>query len=218
VLVLGGGDGLAVREVLRYTNVVRVVLVDLDGVMTDLFSRQPLLTELNRGALRSERVTIVNADAFAWLAGNTNRFDFVICDFPDPSNFSLGKLYTTAFYQRLRQTLKPGAAVTIQCTSPYVARRSFWCIDETLRASGFRTQPYHQYVPSFGEWGFILASLDPLGTEFRLPAGLRFLHPNGVPPLFIFPPDMDRVPADVNRLNNQALVRYFEEEWANYVH
>jgi len=218
VLVLGGGDGLAVREVLRYTHISRIVLVDLDRVMTDLFSRQPLLTQLNGGSLQAPRVEVVNADAFAWLAGNTNRFDFVVCDFPDPSNFSLGKLYTTAFYQRLRAVLNPGAAVTIQCTSPYVARKTFWCVDETLRAAGFLTEPYHQFVPSFGEWGFIVGSLAPMGAEFRLPTGLRFLNPAGLPALFQFPPDMDRVPVDVNRLNNQALVRYFEEEWADYVH
>ena len=218
VLVLGGGDGLAVREALRYAQVAHVTLVDLDPAMTRLFTTQPLLTNLNRGSLNDPRVTVVNADAFTWLDGQTNQFDFVIADFPDPSNFSLGKLYTTAFYDRLRPALAPGAAVVIQCTSPYVARRSFWCIDGTLRASGFVTEPYHLYVPSFGEWGFILASAEPLPARLRLPDGLRFLTDATCAAMFSFPPDMARVPAEVNRLNNQALVRYFEEEWANYVH
>ena len=217
VLVLGGGDGLAVREVLRHPGVESVTLVDLDPEMTRLFSTQPLLTQLNAGALTSPKVRVVNADAFAWLATNTQRFDFVVADFPDPSNFSLGKLFTTTFYGRLRSALAPGGAVVVQSTSPYVARRSFWCVDETLRASGYLTEPYHLYVPSFGEWGFILASPEPLPQAMRIPEGLRFLTEATARDLFTFPPDMSRVVTEVNRLNNQALVRYFEEEWGRYV-
>lgn len=217
VLVLGGGDGLAVREVLRHPGVELVTLVDLDPEMTRLFSTQSLLTHLNAGALMSPKVRVVNADAFAWLATNTQRFDFVVADFPDPSNFSLGKLFTTTFYGRLRSALAPGGAVVVQSTSPYVARRSFWCVDETLRASGYLTEPYHLYVPSFGEWGFILASPDPLPQAMQIPQGLRFLTEATARDLFTFPPDMSRVVTEVNRLNNQALVRYFEEEWGHYV-
>jgi spermidine synthase len=107
----------------------------------------------------------------------------------------------------------------VQCTSPYVARKTFWCVNQTLRASGFsRTAPYHLYVPSFGEWGFILASEQPMQAPLRLPTGLRYLTGTTAPPLFEFPPDMDAVPVEVHRLNNQMLVRYFEEEWAQYVH
>lgn len=106
----------------------------------------------------------------------------------------------------------------MQCTSPYVARRSFWCIDATLQSTGFATAPYHVLVPSFGEWGFILASRKPLLEAPKLPNGLRFLEADRLDELFQFPPDMARVPADVNRLNNQVLVRYFESEWSEYVH
>jgi spermidine synthase len=218
VLVLGGGDGLAVREVLKYSSVTNIVLVDLDPEMTQLFSTQELLLRINGGSLRSPKVHITNADAFIWLKSNTNQFDFVIADFPDPSNFSLGKLYTTAFYDRLRSALRSGAALVVQCTSPWVARKSFWCVDETLRVSGFVTEPYHLYVPSFGEWGFILASKDPLKTEFRLPEGLQYVNDNSAKDMFHFPPDMGPLKVEPNRLNNQMLVRYFEEEWAHYVH
>lgn len=214
VLVLGGGDGLAVREILRYPGVEQVVLVDLDPAMTRLFSNQPLLTNLNAGVLGSPRVRVENADAFTWLAGAKERFDFVVVDFPDPSNFSLGKLYTTTFYGRLRRVLAPGGAVVVQCTSPLIARQAFWCIHATLRESGFGTEPYHVYVPSFGEWGFILGTTAPLDREVRLPGGLRFLDRPTLAGLFEFPPDMARVPTEINRLNNQSLVRYFEEEWA----
>jgi spermidine synthase len=213
VLVLGGGDGLAVREVLKHPGVEQVLLVDLDPAMTRLFRQLPLLTQLNLDSLASAKVRVVNADAFTWLAEAKETFDFVVVDFPDPSNFSLGKLYSTAFYRRLRSVIAPGGAVVVQCTSPLVARRAFWCIDATLRDTGFQTRPYHVYVPSFGEWGFILASIESLPTDLSLPEGLRFLSASTVRGLFEFPPDMDRVEVDVNRLNNQALVRYFEEDW-----
>lgn len=218
VLVLGGGDGLAVREVLKYPSVTNVVLVDLDPEMTGLFATQELLVRLNEGSLRSPRVRVVNADAFTWLQANTNRFDFVVVDFPDPSNFSLGKLYTTAFYARLQTALRPHSAFSVQCTSPWVARKSFWCVDETLRVSGFRTEPYHLYVPSFGEWGFILASFEPLPQTLKLPEGLKFVSDASTRDMFRFPPDMGPIKVEPNRLNNQMLVRYFEAEWANYVH
>jgi spermidine synthase len=163
-------------------------------------------------------VRVINADAFTWLADNRESFDFIVADFPDPSNFSIGKLYTTAFFARVRPALAQDGAFVVQCTSPFVARKSFWCIDETLRASGLVTRPYHCYVPSFGEWGYILAAHRPTAGELRLPAGLRFLTAENFRLLFEFPPDMARLPVEVNRLNNQALVRYFEQEWARYTH
>ncbi len=218
VLVLGGGDGLAVREMLKYPDVEQVTLVDLDAEMTRLFSTQELLVALNEGALNSPKVKVINQDAFVWLKQQTGSFDFIIVDFPDPSNFSVGKLYTTAFYREVKRVLSPGGAVVIQSTSPYVARRAFWCVVHTLDASGFVTEPYHVYVPSFGEWGFVLASAEPLAGVADFPPGLRYLTPETLAALFRFPPDMGDVPTEVNRLNNQVLVRTFEEEWKQYVH
>lgn len=218
LLVLGGGDGLAVREALKYPSVTNVVLVDLDPEMTRLFSTQEMLLRLNESSLLSPRVHVTNADAFTWIKSNTNQFDFIIADFPDPSNFSLGKLFTTAFYSHVHNALRPGGAMVVQCTSPWVARKSFWCVDQTLRVSGFITEPYHLYVPSFGEWGFILASPLPLRQQSTLPDGLRFISDATTRDMFHFPPDMGPLPVEPNRLNNQMLVRYFEEEWAHYVH
>ena len=218
VLVLGGGDGLAVREILKYPSVTNVTLVDLDPEMTQLFSTQEMLVQLNKGALHDARVHVINADAFTWLQTNTTTFDYVAADFPDPSNFSLGKLFSTAFYARLKPAMRSNAAVVVQCTSPWVARKSFWCVDETLRVSGFVTEPYHLYVPSFGEWGFILASREPIPQSLRLPENLKFVTDASTRDMFHFPPDMGPIKVEPNRLNNQMLVRYFEEEWAHYVH
>jgi len=213
VLVLGGGDGLAVREILRYPAVQSVTLVDLDSEVTRLFTDNPLLAGLNGGALRDPRVRIVNADAFAWLTSVRDAFDVVVADFPDPHNFSLGKLYSRSFYRTLRSRLAPGGVTVVQATSPMFARRSFWCIAETMRSAGLVSRPYHVYVPSFGEWGFVLAGGEGWTPPRAYPAGLRFLTVDATPALFAFPPDMAAVPVEVNRLDNQILVQYYGAEW-----
>ena len=214
VLVLGGGDGLAVREVLKHPGVQHVTLVDLDPEMTRLFSTHPELRRLNQDALRDPRVHVENADAFPWLDAGTDLFDVAFVDFPDPSNFAIGKLYTTTFYRRLAQRLAPDALFVVQSTSPLFARQSFWCVVATVRASGLRAWPYHVYVPSFGEWGFVLAGRGEWSPPARLPDGLRYLTASQVPSMFDFPPDMGPVETEVNRLNNQALVHYYEREWS----
>jgi spermidine synthase len=213
VLVLGGGDGMAVREVLKYPSVEQVTLVELDPHMTQLFSRQPMLRALNADSLLSPKLTIVNDDAFGWLGRTDAMFDVVIIDFPDPTNFALGKLYTTSFYKLLDRHLAATGYAVVQTTSPLIARRSFWTVATTIEAAGLTTTPYHAHVPSFGEWGFIVASHRPFRMPTRLPDGLRFLTPEGLPALLQFPPDMARVPAEANRLSNQVLVHTFEEEW-----
>lgn len=213
VLVLGGGDGLAVREVLKYPSVGRVTLVDLDAAVTDLFSKQAMLTEMNGGVLTDPRVRVVNTDAYVWLRDQRETFDFVVIDFPDPSNFSIGKLFTTSFYELVYRAVGPEGAVVVQASSPMHARKSYWCVVTTLENVGFATVPYHAYVPSFGEWGFVLATKGEWKPAAAYPAGLRFVTPASVASLLHFPEDMSRVPTEVNKLNNQALVRYFDEEW-----
>jgi len=218
VLVLGGGDGLAVREILKYQAVERITLVDLDPEMTHLFSSNPMLTHLNAGSLTNTRVHVINADAFVWLDEHPDMFDFVVVDFPDPTNYSLGKLYTTAFYRLLAKHVSAQGRVVVQSTSPLFARQSFWCIDATLRKAGFNTNAYHVYVPSFGEWGFVMAGFEPWKRSEKLPEGLRFLSMNAMAAMFDFPEDMRPVASDVNRLNDQVLVRYYEREWSDIAH
>lgn len=217
VLVLGGGDGLAVREILKYPAIEKVTLVDLDPAMTELFSTAPALTALNENSLKSPRVEVINADALQWLENSHDYFDFIVVDFPDPSNFAIGKLYTAAFYRLLEKRLSANGLFVVQSTSPLYARLSFWCVVATLEDVGLKTAPYHALVPSFGEWGFIIA-----GRQEFVPAPVdrqktRFLTPATQPALFVFPADMERVPAEVNRLNNQVLVRYFEAEWRKVI-
>ncbi len=244
VAVLGGGDGMAVREILKYPSVESVTLVELDPTMTELFSREPMLLKLNSRALLDPRVRIVNSDAYQWLDGdgagaassaqvkvessssaatqgknsNPEAFDVIIVDFPDPSNFALGKLYTHSFYTLLQRKLAASGYAVVQSTSPLIARHSFWTVVTTIESVGLTATPYHAHVPSFGEWGFIIASRRPWRMPGALPAELRFLSLASLPALFDFPLDMSRVPAEVNRLHNQILVRTFENEWGKVLH
>jgi spermidine synthase len=218
VLVLGGGDGLAVREVLKYPGVESVTLVDLDPEMTRLFSTHPMLVQLNANSLASPKVRIINRDAFPWLEASQDVYDFVVVDFPDPTNYSLGKLYTTAFYRLLAKHLSRAGMAAVQSTSPLFARQSYWCIVETMKQAGLQTTPYHVYVPAFGEWGFVLGGSRPYSLPAALPAGLKFLSPQTLPQLFVFPNDMRPVAAEPNRLNDQVLVRYYEHEWRDIAH
>lgn len=218
VLVLGGGDGLAVREILKYPQIESITLVDLDPEMTRLFSTHPMLTRLNDKSLLNPRVHVINADAFPWLDSNTDDFDFIVVDFPDPDNYSLGKLYTTAFYRAAARHLSVQGFMVVQSTSPMFARDSFWCIVATIKGAGLKTYPYHVYVPSFGEWGFVLAGTHDYAPPTSLPGGLRFLSVEGLPALFQFPRDMAPLPMPANQLNTQVLVRTYENDWKDLSH
>jgi spermidine synthase len=213
IAILGGGDGMAAREVLRYPQVESITLVDLDENMTRLFSTNDALIRLNGGSLLSKKLKVINTDAFQWLQDTDETFDVIIVDFPDPTNFSIGKLYTTSFYALLDKHLAASGYAVIQTTSPLVARESFWTVVTTLESVGFATAPYHTNVPSFGEWGFVVASHRPFHLPAELPKDLRFLTPHTLPLLFDFPADMARVPAEPNRLSNQVLVTTYEKEW-----
>ncbi|HMN22708.1 MAG TPA: polyamine aminopropyltransferase [Ottowia sp.] len=213
VAVLGGGDGMAVREILKYPSVEQVTLVELDPAMTELFTRHPQLAALNGHALTSPRLRVVNTDAFRWLDETSDTFDVIVVDFPDPTNFSIGKLYTLSFYALLEKRLTASGYAVIQTTSPLVARRSFWTVVQTIEAAGLTATPYHAHVPSFGEWGYVIASRRPWRLPRALPEELRYLTPHTLALLFDFPADMARVPAEVNRLSNQVLVHTYEAEW-----
>ena len=217
VLILGGGDGMAAREVLKYPHVEGITLVDLDRRMTDLFRTNPLLRQLNAGAFDDRRVTVVNRDALVWLEADDAVYDLVLIDFPDPSNHGLGKLYSSAFYRLLDKHVAARGLVVVQATSPYYARKSFWSIVATLEDAGFKSAPYHAHVPSFGEWGYIIGGRRAFVPAESFPVATRFINPQTQKLMFDFPPDMGRVPAEVNRLNNQSLVRTFEDEWRHVV-
>jgi spermidine synthase len=215
VLVLGGGDGLAVREILKYKDVKHVTLVDLDEGMTKMFQTNSVLTKFNANSLNNPKVEVLNKDAFVWAKNTKKQYDVVVVDFPDPSNYSLGKLYSWSFYSTLKQILTPDAVVVVQTTSPYFAPKSFWCINKTMMEVFPQVDAYHAYVPSFGEWGFSIA-MNGFQTNFntvnRQVEGLRFYNYQ-FDKFNYFAKDMISKDIEINRLDNQILVRYFDEEW-----
>jgi len=220
VLILGGGDGLALREVLRYPAVESVTLVDLDPAMTSLQERFPPLKALAADSYADPRVHVVNDDAYLWAGRQSpadQPFHLVLIDFPDPNGFSVGKLYTSRFYSLLRKRVSDDAIVSIQCTSPLIAPQSYWCILKTMESAGFHVAPYQATVPSFGVWGFALASPSPVERPTRLAPAIvgqtRFLNDESLASLFELPADLQPRDVEINRLDSQALVRYYESEW-----
>lgn len=217
VLVLGGGDGLVARELLKYDDVQQIIVVDLDPAITDLARRYRPLRELNEDSLNDPRVTLVHADAYNYIRDSEVLFPVIIIDLPDPNNESLSKLYSQTFYHLLRNRLTPDGVFSTQATSPYFVRGAFWTIVTTIEASDLHALPLRLHVPSFGEWGFVLGSRYRL-SELSLPQGinLRYLTPDVLRGAHTFDPDTDRIPAQVNTLDNPILPRVYEEGWRQW--
>ena len=166
VLILGGGDGLAAREILKYPDVKQVVLVDIDPAMTELGRNHPIFLELNRSSLRDARVQIINEDAYRYLQEESQIFDVIIIDLPDPKTVELARLYTREFYQLAMRHLSKGGALVTQASSPFFSRNAFLCIFKTIRAAGFSAIAYHNHIPTMGEWGWVLGiNLADIETE-----------------------------------------------------
>lgn len=261
VLILGGGDGMALREALRYGDVREVVLVDLDPEVVRLFREEPELVALNDGALLDARVvtpaaagispgeaasvrvpshltaellddteyetaevSVVHVDADRFVREIEGRYDVVLVDFPDPSSIELSKLYSLDFYRALAERLMPGGVVAIQSTSPVHAKDVFLAVGETLRAAGYRTLPYHENVPSFGEWGFHLAwrgdptpdhRREALADVATLPVGVRYVTPDVIAAATAFPrgwldPDGELRP---NTKMRPVMAAYYRRGW-----
>ena len=197
VLVLGGGDGLAARELLRHPSVERIVQVELDPAVLDL--ARTALAGLNRGALDDPRVEVVVADAFRWLrTGEETGFDAVVVDLPDPDTLALGRLYSSEFYGLVARVLAPGGLVVVQAGSPYSTPLAYWRTVSTIRSAGLAVTPYHVLVPSFGDWGFALGRAGdappPLALSGEAPP-LRFLDADVLSAAAVFP--RDRRPLDL---------------------
>ncbi len=222
VLILGGGDGLALREVLRYRDVQSATLVDLDDAVVGLARRFAPLRDLNDGAFEDPRVRYVAADAFTWVRDEQRRgteFDAVIVDFPDPDATETAKLYSVEMYAMLRRLLAPGGHMAVQSGSPFFGPNAFWSIHNTLRAAGLSAVPYHADVPSFGDWGFNLVAdgRPPSPTLRELPPGLRYLTPATWEAAKAFAPDRARrADVGVSTLLRPRILDYSREPWVGY--
>ena len=220
VLVLGGGDGLVAREVLRHPDVERLVQVELDPAMTDLARDLGALAGVNDGALEDPRVELVHDDAFTWTADRARagerRFDVVVVDFPDPDRLDLVRLYSEEMYRAIGAVLAPGGRVVVQAGSPYFAREAFWSVERTVAAAGFSTVPYHVDVPSFGDWGFVLGGREPLRPALDAEVATRFLTDEVLAAAQVFGADVGPVDVEVNTVDNPVLAEYTERGWSSY--
>ncbi|MTD44339.1 polyamine aminopropyltransferase [Conexibacter sp. W3-3-2] len=219
VLVLGGGDGLAMREVLRYPDVREAVQVELDPRMLRLAREDERLRALNGDSLRDRRVRTVTRDAFAWLrTAPAHAFDVVIADFPDPDDAALAKLYSVELYGLVRRALAPGGRLVVQSGSPYFAQKAYWSIAASLEGAGLAVTSYHVDVPSFGDWGFHLAgTARPALTLDPPPRPLRFLDGPTLQAAAVFGRDRRRPPGDLrSTLDKPRIVAYAREGYRDY--
>ena len=215
VLILGGGDGLAARELLKYNDVKKITVVDLDKEMTDLAVSNKVMSTLNENSFKNDKVSIFNEDAFKFLENSTNYYDIIIIDLPDPNNSSLARLYSKEFYKVVHQKLaKDGVAVT-QATSPFFSPEAYWCIKESMQSAGFKyVKPYHSYVPSFGDWGFMLASnhnIDESTIEIKVPA--KYIEKGSIKEFFYIPKDVQRSNIKISTLNKPEILNYYLSGW-----
>ena len=210
VLVLGGGDGMAARELLKYPE-TRITLVDLDPGMTELCSTDPMITKVNGGSLSDERLTVINDDAYKFLEESDERFDVIIVDLPDPNNEALNKLYTNVFYRLCAAHLNEGGVMNVQSTSPYYAKKAYWCIGKTMESEGLSVRSYHLEVPAFGDWGFHMASASELKKKHPFPEDTRYLSEENFESLFIFGKDEQVESIEVNHLTRPVLIQYYNE-------
>ncbi len=219
VLVLGGGDGCAVREILKYQSVKSVTLVDLDPEMTKLGQENPILIDMNKNALNNGKVRVINADGYKYLESNNDYFDVIIVDLPDPKSVELGRLYSYEFYKLCSRHLRPNGVLVTQSGSPYFATRAFLCINKTMQQAGFSTVPLHNQVLTLGEWGWVLGvkntELKNLKTQLqqvKIKVPTKWINNEAMLLITSFGKDFypwQKDTIEVNRIHNPVLYKYY---------
>ena len=212
-LVIGGGDGLAVRELLRYQSMESITLVELDPAITRLTKKLPALDQLSQSSLKDSKVELVHQDAWDWLAQPGQLFDLIIIDLPDPDTEATARLYTSAFYKRIARRLSGGGVMITQATSPWFASRAYWSIGETLEEVFDAVRPASVYVPSFGPWGFFIAANHKLSKASEPPQSLKFLTPLELDNALNIPADFSTEDVEPNHIGSLPLLRYYAEGW-----
>ncbi len=219
VLILGGGDGLAVREVLKYPDVEQITLVDIDSTIVEMCRNNPEIAALNERSLDHPKLRIVYEDAFKFVEKTAEQFDAAIIDLPDPNHESLAKLYSVEFYRILRSRLTDGGTVATQSASPFFSRAAFWCIHRSMEAAGYAsTLAYHLEVPSMGNWGFNLGAAQPVSPdEIQLSVPTLYLTEASLSAMFAFGKDVAEIDANPNTLMKPILIHYYDDpRWAYY--
>ncbi len=227
VLILGGGDGLAAREVLKYKNIKKIDLVDLDPKMTELAKTHPVLTAINKGSMNSEKINIINSDGLKYLEDSEKFYDVIIIDFPDPDTMDLMHLYSRHFYEMVKKSLSKGGIFVTQASSPYFTPRVFLSIEKTIQSAGFETVKYHQGIPTMGDWGFICGAVNEGNLQKKFEkinfSGIqtRFLNNEILNASLVFGKDVfegiDKKDIRINTKNNPVLYKYYNKgRWEIY--
>jgi len=216
VLVLGGGDGLAVRELLKFKNVLHVTLIELDEYMVNLAKNNSTLSRINKNSLKDERVYVVTGDAYDYLIRNNLKYDVIIADFPDPHDETVSKLYTDSFFKIMKRSLNKDGVFVTQSTSPLFAREAFWCINNTMSEVFTKVIPYHVFIPTFGDWGFNIGTDKVIKIEEMNESGnSKFFTKETLKAAMHFPPDSDKVVTEINKFNKPLLYLYYLKGWKN---
>ena len=214
ILILGGGDGLAAREILKYKEVKNIHLVDIDAAITDFAATYPQLVNLNNNSMNNKKLKIINADAFSYMNQPGIKYDRIIIDMPDPHNEVLNKLYSKEFYTILKRRMSDDAVLVSQSSSPFFTRRTYWCIEKTMAAVFEDTFSYHTTVPAFGgEWGFHMASVNrkiPEMINIELPT--KFLTNKVMSSASIFAKDIQKIDMPVNTIHEPKLYMYYMQD------
>jgi spermidine synthase len=265
VLILGGGDGIALREVLKYSDVESVTLVDIDPGMVSFCRSNDIMVKLNNNAFADARVKtfrsgavmggatariyqetdkasknkrkqdvagvrkiasveVIHIDADKFIGEMIgNSWNIIIIDFPDPNSIELAKLYSKEFYLKAKRILAENGMIAIQATSPYHAKETFLCILRTMEAAGFIAIPYHDNVPSFGDWGWFLAAKDNISKDaigrriekMQIGVATRYITPDVFQKALVFGKDwLSSAYSDINTLMNPVVLRkYINESW-----
>ena len=213
ILILGGGDGLAAREVLKYPDVQHVDLVDIDPAISRLAQELPILRKLTAGSFDDPRLNLHHQDAFIFINQPGRLYDRVIIDMPDPHNEVLNKLYSREFYTMIKRRMKPTALVVSQSSSPFFTRRTFWCIENTLANVFGQTESYQVTIPSFGVWGFNVAGNSlPDIAELELDVATRYLDSDVMAAALVFGKDMDKIDVPVNSIMEPVLYQLYIDD------
>jgi spermidine synthase len=214
VLVLGGGDALAVREVLKYSDVQHVDLVEIDPLVVSLATELPEILVLNEGALADPRVQVHVQDAAEFVAMQHPPYDVIIIDFPDPADEVISRLYTQELFQQVAQHLTPDGLLVCQSYSPEEAPMVFWSIGRTLEAAGLQILSYHEELHSFGDWGFHMGGFTaPVWRGERVTVPYRTL-PEDLTRWFSFEEEVAEVQpmVEANSLERLILHEYYHDE------
>ncbi|MGM0595523.1 MAG: polyamine aminopropyltransferase [Myxococcota bacterium] len=217
VLVLGGGDGLALREIFKYEDVKNVDLVDLDPAVMKLAKTNKHLVELNKNSLNDPRVKYYPQDAWIFVRNVQKKYDVIVVDLPDPNSENLVKLYSLQFYHLLKNLLTRSGGIVVQATSPYFNHRTFWCIHDTIKETGLYTLPIHAQVPSFGDWGYVLAGNSNLDKQLiKFEVETKYLTKGMEKGLKIFPADLQHVDVQISTLDKPIILKYYNEDYKKY--